>query len=97
MNAQQIQAIIDKVTAEWADKGKLIEGGWLAYVATSGLSIASETQLREMRKAYFLGAQHLYASMMGVMDAGEEITAKDMRRMEFIHNELEAFRRSLTH
>ncbi|HEY1900754.1 MAG TPA: hypothetical protein VGG49_13280 [Steroidobacteraceae bacterium] len=48
-----------------------------------------------MRKAYMLGAQHLYASMIGIMDADREPTVQDLRRMELIHNELEAFRRTL--
>jgi len=98
MNQQQrvINAVIDKILAEWADKGKIIEGGWMAYVATSGLESAPELQRKEMRKAYLLGAQHLYASIMGIMDPGTEPTDKDMRRMSLIHDELEAFRRSLT-
>jgi hypothetical protein len=97
MNQQQrvINAVIDKVLAEWADKGKIIEGGWMAYVATSGLETASETQRTEMCKAYMLGAQHLFASIMGILDPGSEPTEKDLKRMGLIHNELEAFRRSL--
>lgn len=97
MNQQQrvINAVMDKILAEWADKGKIIEGGWMAYVATSGLESAPELQRKEMRKAYMLGAQHLFASIMGILDPGSEPTAKDLKRMDLIHNELEAFRRSL--
>lgn len=98
MNQQQrvMNAVIDKILAEWADKGKIIEGGWVAYVATSGLDTAPELQRKEMRKAYMLGAQHLFASIMGILDPGSEPTAKDLKRMDLIHTELEAFRRSLT-
>ena len=98
MNQQQraINAVIDKILSEWADKGKIIEGGWMAYVATSGLETAPELQRKEMRKAYMLGAQHLFASIMGIMDPGSEPTAKDLQRMDLIHQELDAFRRSLT-
>jgi hypothetical protein len=97
MNQQQrvVNALIDKILAEWADKGKIIEGGWAAYVATSGLETAPEIQRREMRKAYMLGAQHLFTSIMGILDPGSEPTEKDLKRMDLIHNELEAFRRSL--
>jgi hypothetical protein len=90
-----MNAVIDKILAEWADKGKIIEGGWMAYVATSGLETAPEVQRVEMRKAYMLGAQHLFASIMGILDPGSEPTEKDLKRMDLIHNELEAFRRSL--
>lgn len=76
-------------------QGKLIEGGWVAYVATSGLDTAPELQRTEMRKAYMLGAQHLFASIMGILDSDREPTAKDMQRMDLIHRELDAFRRSL--
>jgi len=98
VNQQQraINAVIDKILSEWADKGKIIEGGWMAYVATSGLETAPELQRKEMRKAYMLGAQHLFASIMGIMDPGSEPTAKDLQRMDLIHQELDAFRRSLT-
>ena len=87
-------ALIDKITAEWADKGKLIEGGWQAYLATSGLLTAPELQRREMRKAYFLGAQHLFASMMSILDEDAEPTEKDMARMGLIFEELEDFANS---
>lgn len=95
-SAAQIAKLIDKIVSEWADQGKLIEGGWVAYVATSGLDTAPELQRKEMRKAYMLGAQHLFASIMGIMDADREPTAKDMKRMDLIHQELDTFRRSLT-
>jgi hypothetical protein len=89
-----IRAVIDKITAEWADQGKVIEGGWMAFVATA-LQHAPEDQLREMRKAYFLGAQHLYASVMSFMDTERDPTEQDIRRMALLHEELETFRRSL--
>lgn len=94
--ADQMSRVIDKILAEWSDKGKLIEGGWWAYVATSGLETAPKLQRTEMRKAYMLGAQHLFASIMGILDPGAEPTEKDLKRMDLIHRELDAFRRSLT-
>lgn len=95
LTPEQLRDTCDKIAAEWTDKGKLIEGGWMVHVATSGLLTAPDLQRREMRKAFFLGAQHLYAAIMGIMDPGEEPTDKDMKRMGQIHEELEAFRRSL--
>jgi hypothetical protein len=84
--------LADRIAKEWADKGKLVEGGWMAYVATLGRekSIDAET-----RKVFFLGAEHLYSCIMAVMDAGEGVTDTDMRRMALIHEELETFKRSL--
>jgi hypothetical protein len=37
------------------------------------------------------GAQHLFASIMGILDPGREPTARDMARMSMIANELDAF------
>lgn len=93
---EQHRAAIDKIIAEWADRGKLIEGGWQAYIAFgSAVALASDQHLRDMRKAYMLGAQHLFASVVMMLDPGAEPTERDMKRMSMIHEELEAFRRSL--
>jgi hypothetical protein len=80
---------------ELANRGKLIEAGWVIF---KGLTIppdASEIQIREMRLAFMAGSQHLFASIMGVLDPGEEPTDADLRRMDFIHQELEIFRKEL--
>ena len=90
-----MNAVIDKILADWADRGKIIEGGWWAFVETGGLKNAPGQQLSDMRKAYMLGAQHLFASIMGILDPGNEPTDRDLKRMDLIHDELEAFRRSL--
>lgn len=92
-----MEEVIDKIVKEWADKGKIIEGGWLALVATGGLEDAPFQQKQDMRKAFFLGAQHLYACMIGMLESGEEPTKNDMERMEKIMLELEKFRMSLVH
>lgn len=90
-----LDALVNKIVAEWADKGQLIEGGWQGYVATSGLDSASELQRQEMHEAYFVGAQHLFASIMGIMDPDEEPTEKDMARMSLIAEELATFGKSV--
>lgn len=41
-----------------------------------------------MRKAFFAGAQHLYASIMSFLEPGQEPTEKDEKRMEAIDKEL---------
>jgi hypothetical protein len=45
----------------------------------------------ELRMAFFGGAQHLFGSIMGILDPGEEPTEQDMRRMDLISHELETF------
>lgn len=92
---EELNALIDKIVTQWADKGKVIEGGWQAYVATSGLDGAPEMQRQELHTAFFLGAQHLFASIMGIMEADTEPTEKDFLRLGLINEELEAFRASV--
>ncbi len=78
------------------DKGHLVEIGWIGMLRHVIPKDASDTQVGEMRKAFFMGAEHLYASIMSIMDEDREPTERDMNRMSLIHNELEAFRKEVT-
>jgi hypothetical protein len=82
--------IADALTRECIDRGQIIEGGWKALEILM-LKDASDVQRTEMRKAYFFGAQHLWASVMGMLEPGLEPTELDMERMDKIHKELEKF------
>lgn len=73
------------------DKGLLIEAGWVSLRIAVLPRDAPEIQVREMRKAFFAGAQHLFASMTNIMDDDREPTEDDLRRVEMIHVELEAW------
>ena len=95
MNEKQ-QRLHDDIAKKLADDGRLIEIGWQTMLHFVMPKDASPTQVSEMRKAFFMGAQHLYASMMAFLEAGEEPTDTDMNRMSLIHNELEAFRKEVT-
>ena len=44
-----------------------------------------------MRNAFMAGAQHLFASMIEMLDPGTDETPDDMRRMGLIARELEVF------
>lgn len=96
MNDQQRKAI-DEITKKLTDEGRLIEAGWRSLQIVLFPNGASQIQLKEMRKAYFAGAQHLYASIMAFMEEGEEPTDTDMRRMASIDNELKFFADELKH
>jgi hypothetical protein len=85
------QQLIDKITAEWADKGQVVEGGWRAFLAVGMDKKAPPMQIEEMRKAYFLGAQHLFASVLNMLGPGSEPTEKEMRRMDLLRHEMERF------
>lgn len=86
-----IKAVIDQITRQATDQGSVIEAGWLSLRAMAIPATASDIQVSEMRKAFFAGAQHLYASIMSILEPGAEPTEKDMKRMELIDAELRAF------
>jgi hypothetical protein len=89
------QIVAETLSRKLADDGLLIEAGFHLFRAQVMSPDAPEVQVREMRMAWMAGCQHLFASMVGVMDAGDEITHNDMRRMDLIHKELEAFAEEL--
>jgi hypothetical protein len=52
---------------------------------------APAEQLEQLRQTFFAGAQHLYTSIMRVLDPGDEPTDSDLSRMGLIDAELKAF------
>lgn len=86
---------LEQLTKRLADEGKLIEAGWISMRIACVPLNAPTIQLDEMRSAFMAGAQHLFASMIGMLDPGVEETDADMRRMGLIQAELEAFEKEL--
>lgn len=89
MCQQQLEAIARKLV----DEGKLIAAGFVAVRVM--FPHVSDEELERLQNAYFGGAQHLYASIMAIMESDREPTAKDMERMEQIHDELEAWAKTM--
>lgn len=73
------------------DKGLLIEAGFVSLRMAAYKRDVPEAQLRELRMAFFAGAQHLFASILSILDPGAEPTDKDMQRMAAIDQELKRF------
>ncbi len=90
-NESDQRKVAHELTKHLADTNNIIGGGWNAFVIVCKLQDAPPIQLSEMRKAFFAGAQHLFGSMMNVLEAGQEPTQKDMDRITGIHEELEEF------
>jgi hypothetical protein len=74
-----------------SDKGLLIEAGWQALKAVWLHPDSPPEQVDQARQAFFAGAQHLFGSIMGILDPGEEPTEADYKRMDLISAELDAF------
>lgn len=85
------RSTIDDLCRHLADEGKLIEAGWVAFRALTMSPAASQAQVDEMRSAFFAGAQHLFYSIMGILDPGAEPTESDLSRMTMIDVELRSF------
>lgn len=92
---EEIQTLAHELAKRLSDQGRLIEAGWIILRAMAVPPDAPEMQVNEMRYAFMAGAQHLFSSIMGTLDPDEEPTDADLRRLDLIHNELEAFRKEM--
>lgn len=82
---------IQRVERELVEQGRIIEAGWQGLRLMAVPPGAPPVQIREMRNAFFAGAQHLFSTIMRTLDPGDEPTEADMRRLDNIQAELDAF------
>ena len=88
---EQIRTVADSVAKDMADRGRLIEAGWLSFKHVAYPDGMAPSQEQQLRQAFFSGAQHLYGTMMSIMDEDREPTEQDMKRMTLVDAELESF------
>ena len=100
------RAYAEKIARDWAERGKLLRGGWETYrrlmlpadmariIATDPVQ-AAEAMEAALRKVFYLGADHLWSSAFAAVDNGPGESAGELRRMANIHQELEAFQLEL--
>lgn len=92
----EIERIATELSKKLADEGKLIEAGWAGYRMMVLPPNAPQIQIDECRMAFMAGSQHLFSSIMTVLDSGdEEPTEADLRKMDLIDKELRAFAREI--
>lgn len=82
---------IDRVTRLFTERGEIIDAGWHGYRLAVMSPDAPQVQLDECRMAFFAGCQHLFSSMMSVLDPSDEPTESDLRMLANIHAELKSF------
>lgn len=87
----ELWKMADGIEKVLMDKGLIVEAGWAGFKLLTIPPNASPQQLDLMRNAFFAGAQHLFGSIMAGMDEGEQETEADLRRMDNIQKELDAF------
>lgn len=85
------RAFLQRLERELVDSGKLIEAGFVGLRLAAIPLDASAVQIEEMRNAFFAGAQHLFSSIMTIMEPDAEPTDKDLERMDLIDRELKKF------
>lgn len=90
MDQKEFRAVHDALAKAAVDQGKLLEAGFLAMRAAIIPPTASEGQISDI--AYMGGAQHLWSSILSVLEPDSEPTEKDMKRMSLIDAELRAFK-----
>lgn len=83
--------IIKEITKELINRGKLVELGWQILRISAIDPEASSAQVDDMRTAFFAGAQHVFASILAMLESEDEPTEGDISRMTMIHNELNKF------
>lgn len=93
---KMIEAAALGITKDLTDQGKLVEAGFAAFRHFVMAKDAPPDQVREMRLAFMAGAEHLFSSIMAIMDPGEEPTGADLRRMDLINTEIDAWRGKLS-
>jgi hypothetical protein len=82
-----------ELTQKLANEGKLIEAGFAAYVMVNKIDIA-DPALPRLRDAFMSASEHLWSSIMAALDPGDDATPADMRRMDAIQAELDAWRKA---
>lgn len=91
-----IEDAASELTKNLIDQGKLVEAGFAVFAKYVIPADAPPIQLTEMRLAFMAGAEHVFSSIMNILDPGEEPTDADMRRMNLIHRELDGWRGRLS-
>ena len=78
------------------DEGKLIEAGFVLFANSVISKDAPPVQYSEMRLAFMAGAEHIFSSILNVLEEGDEPTDADMRRMELVQGEIDEWRAKLS-
>jgi hypothetical protein len=89
--ADEVKKLVDRLTKMAADEGRLIELGWLSFRLAVLPPECSDIQVKECRRAFMAGAQHLFGSIMTILEPGTEATDRDVATLTMINEELALF------
>lgn len=89
------RADINALTRKLIEDGRLIAAGFLALRLQIIPLDAPQAQVDDMEFAYLAGAQHVWASIFGALDADADATPGDLRRMQLMSRELDQVKEQL--
>jgi hypothetical protein len=92
---KHVNELVARLTREAGDSGQILQLGWLAFQKILIPEGSPANQVTSMRIAFYAGAEFLFASIMTILEPGQEPTARDLERMERIFVEIEAFREEI--
>lgn len=91
---RNVRAELASIIAEgMVDRGKLLELGFDALITVFHPDGVTDEQRKQLRRAWFLGCDHLFFAVMSVVSDGPQVTQRDMDRMAGVEDELLQFRR----
>jgi len=90
---EAIRKLAEAITGRAVDEGQIIALGFAAYISNiyPNWRTMPVDQRDQLRATFYAGAQHVWGSVFSFLDPGEEPTERDMRLMDLINHELEAF------
>ena len=95
MDPEQLKRFTAEASKMLADQGLLIKAGWVGYHRMVLPPDTPQAQIDECRTAFMAGAQHVFSSILAIVDLDAEPTAADLRKMDLIDKELCDFAREM--
>jgi hypothetical protein len=82
---------VERITKKLIADGRLIEAGWVCHRAAAIPMVSDPAHIEEMHAAFFAGAQHVFAIIVGVYDPKQETIEDDVQRLYLVGDELTGF------
>jgi hypothetical protein len=79
------------LTEQLLERKQLLVGGFAAYCMNHGVK-PGDQRIPAMFDVYMSGAEHLWSSILVLLDEDNEPTDEDVRRMDVIANEIDEWR-----
>jgi hypothetical protein len=87
-----VEKMAEEMTHRLVDEGLLVKAGFVGFMAACFPNEQpGDLQRQEMEGAFMAGAYHLWASVMNILDPGQEATDRDLARMALIQKELDDY------